>query len=346
MLDKLHVAGRPIRARILILLLSLVLLGALLCSHQAFRTASRDRHPLPNIPIVVHHKDHIWIVDGDADIVTHGPYCLSGFWTQVGIGDVEVAPNGHLYASFPMESYFDRLWGKTVVELDPATSKEIDRIEVLINPNHMVRIGGNLLYVSTGMVSTGVARVVVIDMETNTIANEIILDLPCEPNTMVLGSDGKLYVSACWSLAEIDTATNSVSYSPTEFKPNISDMALGSDGYLYLLLFNEIHIVDPDNWTTIASIDQDSDLVACSGLYIATAEGRAFVTCHDTQAIVVYDVASNAITSTSLPDWYFEIAAVSKGKLYLVQKDAEKVLVLDVRSDKMLTEIPLCKDGK
>lgn len=346
MRDRLHILGGPVRVKILIIVLSLALLGVVLCSYQAFRTVSRGRHPLPNRPIAIHHGDCIWIIDEDAAAVTHGPCCLSGLWTQVDIGDVEIAPNGHLYVSFPTESHFDRLWGKTVLELDPVAAREVDRIEVQIRPDHMVRTGNDLLYVSTGMVSTGVTTVIVIDMGTNTVVDDIILNLPCEPDAMVLGPNGELYVSACWSLARIDTTTHLVSYSPIEFRPSIYDMAVGSDGYLYLLLFNAIHIIDPSNWATIASIDEDSNLAACSGQHLIAMEGRAFVTCHATQSIVVYDVASNTFASIQLPDWYFEVAAASREKLYLVQRNGAEVLVLDVRSNQILTEIPLPESNR
>jgi hypothetical protein len=343
MLDRRHVINKLTRRKLLIAILSSVLLGGLLWSYEAFTTASKSRHPLPDTPVVVHRGDCVWIIDGDAAVLTHGPYCFSGFWRQVGIGDVEVASSGHLYVSFHSERSLDLDLGKTVADFDPTTAKKIDEITTPIRPNDLARLGNGLLYVGVGDVSAGGSGIAVIDMETNAIVGEIALDLPCDPERVVPRPERKLYVSSCWSLAKIDTGTNSVSYCPTEFRPKVFDMALGSDGYLYLLLSNEIRIIDPDTWTAIAGTGQDSDLTACSGLQLATAGRKAFVTCHDKQAMVVYDAASDAITSISLPDWYSGIAAVSNGKLYLIQKDAENVLVLDTQSGETLTEIPLPK---
>jgi hypothetical protein len=331
-------ARMPFQSKILIPVASLCLLGVLLCSCHILKTMSRDQNALPHTPVVVHYRDCIWVIDSEADVLTHGPFCLSGFWEKVVIGDVEIAASGHLYISMPLRMDPDLRWGDTVLEFDPTKSKKIGRIEVLTNPDKMVVASNGLLYVTTSS-----DKITVIDLQTNAIVDQIKLDLPCEPDTLILGPKGTLHLSACWLLAEVDTATNSVSTSPTQFRPDIRDMAMDLNGYLYLLLYDEVRILDPVDWQTIASIGHNSDLSQCNGLRIATGAERAFVTCHDTEAIVVYDVASNATTSIPLPDWYIEIAAVSKGKLYLLQKDTENVLVLDTRSGEILTEIPLPK---
>lgn len=345
MLNKSDVAGHPMRSRILILVLSLALLGTLsyVCLELG---ALRDRRPLPDTPIAVHHRDCIWILDGDANVVTHGPYCLSGLWKQVGIGDVEVVPNGHLYASFSYEQVLDSNLPKTVVEFDPTSSKKIREIEVPVRPGDIVRMDDHRLYVGVGTLSTREPGLAVIDTETNAVVKEIALDLPCGAEKVVLGFKKRLYVSSCWALAAVDVEIGTVSYHTIDSEPMIYDMAIDSNGYLYLLIFDEIQVLDPENWEMIVSTGQDPDLTACEGRSIATVDGKAFVACLKQQAIMAYDPTSNTVTPIPLPDQYTKIVAASEGKLYLLQRDAEEVLVLDALSDEVLTEVPLPKSRR
>jgi hypothetical protein len=100
-------------------------------------------------------------------------------------------------------------------------------------------------------------------------------------------------------------------------------------------------VINPVNWEKIVSTGQDPDMTACNGRSIATIDGRAFVACLDQQAIIAYDPTSNVVTPIPLPDQYSKIVAATKGKLYLLQRDAETVLVLDIASGEILTEVPL-----
>ena len=71
--------------------------------------------------------------------------------------------------------------------------------------------------------------------------------------TLAQTPSGNVYVSSCWSLASVDVTTGSIVYNPAEFRPMIYDIALGTDGYLYLLLYGEIRVSKPDTWETVAT---------------------------------------------------------------------------------------------
>jgi len=296
------------------------------------RAAYRDNPPLPSNPIPVYRDDCVWIIDGATNTVTHGPFCFSDFWTRVGIGDVEVGLDNDLFISFRSEMRLDKLWGETLVDFDPVRSRVVKRIKVLYSPDQMVRVGDALLYVATAH------DLAVIDMSAHSIDNRLVLDIPGEK--LIAGPAGKIYLGSHSTLASIDTGANSISYDPTEYHPFVHDIALGPDGHLYLLLFDRINIVDPENWETVASV-QDPQIARCNGMRIGAVIGKVLVTCHDMKAVLVYDTAKQTVSSKSLPDSYFEIVAARDSRIYLLQDSAEKVIVLDTDSLQAVTEIPL-----
>jgi len=319
------------------LITSLSLLSILLVSCQVFPITSGEPHPLPRTSVVVRGRDRVWIIDSDTDVVTHGPFCLSGFWTRAFIGDAEIASNNYLYISIEAKSDPDKRAGEVVVVLDPVRSQQIGEIVVPIGPKEIVEAGNNLLYVSSQT-----NKVAVIDRQANTVIDEIVLDLRCTPEKMVLGANDMLYVSSCKTLVAIDTTTNSLSGSPMEYATHIYDIAVGSGGYLYMLLFNAIHVIDPTDWETVASISNNLDLSQCNGLYLAiTGQGKVYVTCHDKSAVMAYEASSGMVTLIPLPYGCSRIVASDNGKMYLLEQDEGKVLVLDTESDVIVTEIVL-----
>lgn len=320
------------------LVLPFLLVGGLIAASRVFLGLTREERPLPSAPVAVHHRDCLWIVDSDTDTVTHGPFCFSDIWRTVGIGDVEVTPDGYLYVSFSYEVILDQSMGQTVIKLDPGTGKKVAKIEVLYNPDQMVS-RGNLLYIAADW-----KQVAVIDTASTTIVGAIILDLPCEAESLALSPSGELYIASCWSLASINITSGAITYNPTEFRPMIHDTALGADGTLYLLLYNEIQVVDPSTWKSVTSTGENDNLGNCWTRHIQATTGKAFVSCSKTEAIMLYDTITNKVEPISLPGLYDRIAGLSRDKLYLVSANGASVLVLNTRSNQVLTEIPLPPD--
>jgi hypothetical protein len=314
-----------------ILLLSL--LGALLWACKVPPMKPEELSALPHNPIVVHSRDCVWMIDGYTNTVTHGPFCLSGFWEKVVIGDVQIASNGHLYISI-LESWNpEKGAGQIIIEFDPTTPRKIREIAVPVGPQRIVMDNDNLLYVSTQA-----SKIVVVDLQTSTVVHQIVLDLPCSPEEMVLDSNGMLYASACKALTTVDTTTNSVSGSPMQFATSIDDIAVGPDGYLYVLLFETIYVVDPAGRETVANVN----LHDCDALdFVVTDQGKAYVTCYDKSVVVIDTTLNNVITLIPLPYRCSRIAAANNGKVYLVGQDGEKVLVLGIESNEIVTEITL-----
>lgn len=315
-----------------IMLLSL--LGALLWACKVSPMKPGKPSALPRNPIVVHSRDCVWIIDGYTNTVTHGPFCLSGFWEKVVIGDVQIASNGHLYISI-LESWNpEKGAGRTIIEFDPTVPRKIGEIVVPVGPQRIVMDSDdNLLYVSTQA-----SKIVVVDLQMSTVVHQIVLGLPCSPEEMVLGANGMLYASACKALVTVDTTTNSVSGSPIQFATSIDDIAVGPDGYLYVLLFDTIYVVDPAGRETVANVN----LNHCDALdIVVTDHGKAYVTCYNKSVAVIDTTLNNVITLIPLPYRCSRIAAANNGKVYLVEQDGEKILVLDMESDEIVTEIAL-----
>lgn len=337
---KPHPEAMHERSKILIPILLFILLAAtLLAVLLADWAALRGRHPLPSRPIALHQLDCVWIMDSDTDTVTHGPFRFSRFWNRTAIGDVQIAPSGDMYISLAVVIVPERGAGTTVVHFDPARARVVSNIEVQMQPNQMAWGSDGLLYVSAHGARTSYRAAV--DTASDMVVGEVTLDRSHEQETLISGADGRLYYAAPWTLASIDPVVKAVSYSPAQFGSGIKDMALGPDGFLYLLLDDEIRVVDPEEWQEVARFSRNAGPGACSGANIASLSGKVIVTCYVSREIQLYDAANHTAAVMPLPDAYPEIVGVSNGKLYLLQTDAKKVLVLDSLSGEILVEVPL-----
>jgi DNA-binding beta-propeller fold protein YncE len=322
--------GRTISLlKILNSLIFVILFGALLGACNASPSVPREWHVLPDNPIVLDTGDCVWIVDADTDSVIGPPMCLSGLLEQIWIGDVQTAPNGHLYISAYKTVEFDLTAGKVVFVVDPAARK-VEEIEVPLMPR-CIAIGDKAAYVSRN------GGITVIDLETKEVIDQIELDLPCYLEEMVLDPTGMLYVSACDSIAAVDTTTNSVSLERLRRGRDIYDIAVAPDGNLYILYMDSINIVDPTNWEIVSNVE----LGQCKAFDIAVTEaGKVYVVCRD-GPVMEFDATENKLTSSiQLSGRSFQVVGTHNQKVFLVDKRDEKIVVIDGASDE-ITEILL-----
>lgn len=288
---------------------------------------------LPDAPILVHSRDCIWIVDENTNTLAGNPFCLSRTGEEVIIGDAFLAGNDLVYIGVLERWAPEKEIGRVIIVYDPIANRVVSEIDLPAGPYKFIA-DDDYLYVSTQN-----HTVAVIDLETNQVVENILLDGWCSPREIVISHTGALYTFGCDTLISINEGEETrTTPSSLRFSEYIEGIGITDNDYLYVLLSDAIHIIGPTVSETVTSVDFEQ----CRALDIAVVnQEKAIVICRDQAMALVYDAAMHSVTSIHLPYEYSGVADVSERYAYLVTNYEDRVSVLDLESERIIDEIIL-----
>jgi DNA-binding beta-propeller fold protein YncE len=233
----------------------------------------------------------------------------------------------------------------TLLEVDPATGKEIAKVEVGIN-GHEVTVSkdGRFAYVpiygnsGVGKAGTDGTHVDVVDLNAHKLVGSIDLGKGLRPHAAHFGADGNLYVSTelSNSITAIDPQARKVIWSAPTGQDESHMFVMSRDGsraYTSNVGPGTVSVVDLKQKRTVEVIS-----VAKTVQRISMSIDGKHVFTHDQGAprIAVIDTATNKVSGwIQVPKVVYATTPTPDGKHLIAVSDAGKLFAIDLAAMKV-----------
>ena len=233
----------------------------------------------------------------------------------IAIGD-NTNPWNILFAS-SAKAYVTNLVANTVSVIDLTTNQVTATIPVTAGPEGMALVNGNLYVCCTNFsfatFTFGDGKLDVINTTTDTVSESISLGTAANPQALVQGADGMLYVvttgdfvTSATTVMRVNPTTNQVVGEPLALTgtalPNSGGIALAPNGRAFLADSNNavLHVIDTNTGTVLRTGAQGL-ATGTNPLGVATSgDGRVFAMNFGDDTVSVYDATSLATIGNPL----------------------------------------------